>query len=240
MENNVIVINSQDVKFEMVESHYMTDSLTLAKVFGKEHKNVLAAIKAKEDLFRGQLNFQPSSYINGQNKEQPMYLLDRDFFSFIVMGFTGSRADKWKLQYIKAFNIMEERLNKPMTQLEMVIASAKVLQEQEARLTTLEHKVDNITVSKEILPNANFASIDELHRRTKLSRNVIKMILDIVEPKTVNAVKQLPDGSAAPYTAYKIKPVVKFAKKVRATAKPINAKAIFYRSKLLGDKKFQM
>ena len=36
-----------------------------------------------------------------------MYYLDRDFTTFIIMGFTGAKADKWKLDYINAFNKME-------------------------------------------------------------------------------------------------------------------------------------
>ena len=40
-----------------------------------------------------------------------MYLMDRDGFSFLVMGFTGTQADKWKLDFIDAFNEMEWKLN---------------------------------------------------------------------------------------------------------------------------------
>lgn len=109
MENTPIVINSQEVKFELVSDHYMTDSLTIAKVFGKRHADVMRVIRDKEPLF-GQRNFAQSSYTNEQRKQQPMYLLDRDFFSFIVMGFTGAKADAWKLDYIKAFNMMESAL----------------------------------------------------------------------------------------------------------------------------------
>lgn len=40
-----------------------------------------------------------------------MYLMDRDCFCFLVMGFTGEKADKWKLDFIDAFNAMEAKLN---------------------------------------------------------------------------------------------------------------------------------
>ena len=40
-----------------------------------------------------------------------MYLMDRDGFCFLVMGFTGEKADKWKLDFIDAFNTMEAKLN---------------------------------------------------------------------------------------------------------------------------------
>lgn len=42
----------------------------------------------------------------GMRKERS-YLLTRDAFSLLVMGFTGSAAVRWKLKYIEAFNSLE-------------------------------------------------------------------------------------------------------------------------------------
>ncbi|WP_267878770.1 Rha family transcriptional regulator [Oleidesulfovibrio alaskensis] len=47
---------------------------------------------------------------NGQ--EYRMFLMDRDGFSLLVMGFTGNKALAWKLKYIEAFNRMEAELMK--------------------------------------------------------------------------------------------------------------------------------
>lgn len=41
---------------------------------------------------------------------QPMYLMNRDGFSLLAMGFTGAKALEFKLAYINAFNEMEEKL----------------------------------------------------------------------------------------------------------------------------------
>ena len=101
MKDLVLVTNENGVA--------MTSSLKIAEVFGKEHKDVLKAIRNKSKLF-GQRNFAQSYYINNQNKKQPMYLLDRDFTTFLIMWFTGSKADEWKIKYIKAFNEMEQML----------------------------------------------------------------------------------------------------------------------------------
>lgn len=54
--------------------------------------------------------FKKSTYVNSQNKTQPMYRMNRDGFSLLAMGFTGKEALKWKLKYIEAFNAMEEML----------------------------------------------------------------------------------------------------------------------------------
>ena len=40
----------------------------------------------------------------------PMYLMNRDGFILLVMGFTGKKALEWKLKYIEAFNAMEKQL----------------------------------------------------------------------------------------------------------------------------------
>lgn len=82
----------------------------IAKLFEKEHKDVLAAIREQimpnvSNEF-GQRNFPPSSYKNNQNKRQPEYLLNRKSFSIVVMGFTGKKAMQFKEAYIEAFEAM--------------------------------------------------------------------------------------------------------------------------------------
>lgn len=90
-----------------------TTSLNVAEVFGKRHKNVLRAIESMEcsEEFR-RLNFEPSTYTNEQGKEQPMYVMTRDGFTILVMGFTGRPAMQYKEAYIKAFNRMEKELER--------------------------------------------------------------------------------------------------------------------------------
>lgn len=85
----------------------MTTSLKIAEVFGKEHYDVLKKIKAKTNLFNDG-NFTVVDYIDSKGETRPMYLLDRDFTTFLIMGFTGSKADEFKVTYIQAFNKMEE------------------------------------------------------------------------------------------------------------------------------------
>lgn len=96
---------------DLSDERLCASSLDVAERFDKQHKNVLAAIQAlecSEDF--GRLNFQPSSYINSQNKPMPFYKLTRDGFSLLVMGFGGPKAMFWKERYIQAFNMMEAEL----------------------------------------------------------------------------------------------------------------------------------
>ena len=82
----------------------------LAEHFNRSHKNVLrdiAKLRAKcPESFYG-LNFEPVDYIDSKGEKRPAYLLTRDAFSLLVMGFTGSAAVRWKLKYIEAFNSLE-------------------------------------------------------------------------------------------------------------------------------------
>lgn len=105
----------QELSLVAVENeHAVTTSLRVAEVFGKQHKNVVRDIKSLDcsEEFR-ELNFEPSKidYQNGNIKKQlPMYYITRDGFMFLVMGFTGKTAAKWKEAYIKAFNEMEAKI----------------------------------------------------------------------------------------------------------------------------------
>ena len=94
----------------------VTDSLMVAESFGKRHADVLRSIENLEssEEFR-QRNFALSSYISEQNKELPKYLITQDGFSFLVMGYTGKEAARFKEMYIGEFNRMRQQLIQPST-----------------------------------------------------------------------------------------------------------------------------
>ena len=129
------------VCFSIIKNHRMEDLTILVKIegkkgekwlavssrqvaedFEKEHFNVLRDIenlikKTTSDqqnskLRTAQMFYKTSYKIDGNLRNYPEYLMDRDGFSLLVMGFTGSEALKWKLKYIEAFNTMEETLKR--------------------------------------------------------------------------------------------------------------------------------
>ena len=92
-------------------------SLDIAEKFGKRHDDVLRAIKRilsrLDEDFRLR-KIAETLQVNEQNGQKyPAYLLTRDGFSLLVMGFTGSAALAWKVRYIEAFNAMEKVLRVP-------------------------------------------------------------------------------------------------------------------------------
>lgn len=112
----------QVVNLVAVENNQtVTTSLKVAEVFGKQHKNVIQAIKSldcSEDFHK--LNFQLMQKTikigNGAERQSPMYHITRDGFMFLVMGFTGKTAAEWKEAYIRAFNEMEAKLRAEQTE----------------------------------------------------------------------------------------------------------------------------
>lgn len=92
-------------------------SLEVAEKFGKRHDNVLRSIVGLLKNEETKKMFKKSVYIDNQNnQEYPMYLMNRDGFSLLVMGFTGKKALDWKLKYINAFNQMENYIREKQSQ----------------------------------------------------------------------------------------------------------------------------
>lgn len=134
-----------------------TSSLGIAEKFRKQHKHVIDAI---EELKKGvaEISADPmfieSTYQHPQNKQwYKCYELTRDGFSLLVMGFTGKKALEWKIKYIEAFNLMEQKLRgyKPIQTAEDK-ARRLALQEMNARTrqANMFLKLANVdTVSQE-------------------------------------------------------------------------------------------
>jgi Rha family phage regulatory protein len=85
-----ITINNVEVALTSKNGKAFATSLDVAKVFKKEHKNILRDINNFPKRVR--LNFELKYYISKNNKQIPMYKMTRDGFSLLVMGFTGQRA----------------------------------------------------------------------------------------------------------------------------------------------------
>ena len=110
------------------EDRAVCTSLDVAETFGKEHKHILRDIRELgcSDDFR-QSNFGPSSYDTVQGKKLPMYIMTRDGFTILAMGYTGELAMKFKEAYIKQFNAMETALRGKLIEREKGVAVRQAL-----------------------------------------------------------------------------------------------------------------
>jgi Rha family phage regulatory protein len=90
----------------------VTDSLTVAEVFGKEHKHVLRDIRELECSAEfSQSNFGHTPYKHPQNGQTyQKCLMTEQGFTLLVMGYTGKRAFEFKEKYISEFHSMRSQL----------------------------------------------------------------------------------------------------------------------------------
>lgn len=94
-----------------------TTSLEVANFFGKRHDNICrdirGLIESTPENFRA-LNFEETFRTipgpNNSERQETYFILYRDGFMLLVMGYTGKKALAMKLAYIEAFNRMEEEL----------------------------------------------------------------------------------------------------------------------------------
>ena len=95
----------------------LTDSLTVAEMFEKRHKHVLEKIeKILNDSAENSAQcFHKTRYKDTSGKWNTKYLMNRDGFTFLAMGFTGKKADEWKWKYIHAFDAMEKIITEKQT-----------------------------------------------------------------------------------------------------------------------------
>lgn len=138
--NKLVVMKNQQA---------VTTSLAVAQAFGKNHRDVLEAIRTKISTAENSalLNmFVEDSYTATNGKRNKMYYMNRDGFTFIAMGFTGRKADEFKLKYIQAFNAMEEQIRNqqrlPQSPTEMLKLVADSTLETAEKVKVLSNRMD--------------------------------------------------------------------------------------------------
>lgn len=146
--SNLINIINQD-------GNLVVSSRDVARDFGKEHYHVIEAIENKiKNLTHENSGVRITDlFINSEYEHRgntyKEYLLTRDGFSFIVMGFTGIKADKWKLKYIEAFNKMEQALKEKDKPLQIdskfLYQLAQQLEEKEKKIAEQQKEIEHKT-----------------------------------------------------------------------------------------------
>ena len=138
--------------FQNSNGNDVTTSLIVAQVFGKEHKNVVRDIEnlsCSESFNR--LNFERITYKDARNREQTAYEMTKDGFSFLVMGYTGTKAGEFKERFINEFNKRESLLKNDDY---ILMRSQQILQKRleasEERLRQLEAKTEQLQNTVEL------------------------------------------------------------------------------------------
>lgn len=103
----------------------VVSSLDVAETFEKNHRDVMESIRNIESTISTaefSALFILGSYKASNGKPNPMYVMTRDGFTLLAMGYTGEKAMQFKLAYIKQFNAMEELLKGKLIEREKGIA----------------------------------------------------------------------------------------------------------------------
>ena len=127
----------------------VTDSLTVAEMFSKNHDDVLKDIRkqveyAGEEFSLG--NFSESNYINSRGRIYPKYNLTEEAFTLIVFGYNTKEAVQTKIKFIQEFKRMREELSRPkvLSEREQLIASMKLSLSNSEELTAIKSEVAEI------------------------------------------------------------------------------------------------
>ncbi|MFD1471564.1 phage antirepressor KilAC domain-containing protein [Companilactobacillus mishanensis] len=153
--NNLVIMKDQQV---------VTSSLQVAETFDKEHSKVMRAIEGIAKNGDTHQMFLKSSHINDQNGQSyPMYYMNRDGFTLLAMGFTGKKALKFKMQYIEAFNKMEDQIKTGGFKIPSTMAEAlRLAADQQEQLELMKPKAifaDSVATSHTTILVGDLAKI---------------------------------------------------------------------------------
>ena len=155
----------------------VASSRQVAENFGKEHKDTLESIRqilAAENSATKSMFYETT--FENRGKQYPMYLMNRDGFTLLAMGFPGKAALEWKLKYIAAFNEMEKKLaEQPQLTRSQLLATALIaaheeLEEKDKQIETMKPKAifaDAVSASSQSILVGEMAKL--------LSQNGIQM-----------------------------------------------------------------
>lgn len=140
----------EDLVFKS-DNKTVTTSRLIAAKFGKRHADVLRKIESLNSSSDfTERNFALSGYNDATGRKCKEYMITRDGFAFLVMGFTGKEAARFKEDFINAFNSMEAQLKTPKTRAEMLLEQAQLLveiertqQDHDQRLKVIEAKTNS-------------------------------------------------------------------------------------------------
>ena len=152
----------------------VTTSLLVAQKFGKRHADVLRAIK---DLLKQMpenehernfaLTFNEVKTANGATRKDPFYVISRDGFTLLAMGFTGKEAVVLKISYIKAFNHLFEENKRLREQQFKALGGYDIVADFNESVRTVEIREEKylslVDVLKFIRSGSNASDVSKRH-----------------------------------------------------------------------------
>lgn len=188
----------QLISIKTHEGEMVVTSREVAENFEKEHKNVLQSISNLVAENSAVKNMFIESSFESRGKQYPEYLLTRDGFTLLAMGFTGGKAIEWKLKYIDAFNKMEQALkeqSKPTCIEDLIIMQAQSLKDMreqvnQANYHALEAKAEAEKSREEIQAIRDAITLDSNGWRKETTAIINKIATKLGGFSEVNLLKR--------------------------------------------------
>lgn len=168
----------QNVVYKTSKGTPVTDSLKVAQVFGRMHKNVIRSVReiiTSANLLADQQAFCGTSYRDTQGKEQPMYLMTREGFCALVMRWNGEKANQFKMAFIELFSKMEQAIRAmqptapaiPQTFAEALRLAANQAEKIEAQQKQLEAQAPKVLFAKSVETSPSSILVGEMAKLVK-------------------------------------------------------------------------
>ena len=173
-------------------------SLDVAETFGKAHKDVLRSIRElKCSPEFNERNFALVEYEDSKGEKRPAYVMTRDGFTMLVMGYTGEPAMRFKEAYIKQFNAMEAQLTGKLVEREKGIAVRQALTKALQQSTENErmhgHAYSNYTnMIYKVLFGMNASQLREKYKIN--AKDNLRDKFTIEELRAVEAMERMVSG----------------------------------------------
>lgn len=180
MTNNLVFIQNNQA---------VTSSLMVAENFEKEHRNItrdIEKIKQEIDVLKFEQMFYEGETPDSYGRPRKTFFMNRDGFTLLAMGFTGSKALQFKLDYINQFNVMEAQVKQLQTQLhsymiddpikraEKWIEEQKEKQAVQEQLQIAQPKADKYD---EFLDSDGYVTGEQLSKIVKVGRTKLYKFL---------------------------------------------------------------
>ena len=172
-----LTVGSQTISLRVENGKAFATSLDIAKAFDKRHKNIIQKIESLSgfDKFIDWLNIQPIYYDDKYGRKQKAYKVNRDIFLMVTLSLRGEKAEQYRFDFIKAFNLLEEEYFK----------TQKKLTCDDDMSYTLEHTLPY--APKDTISKVNGLKRDKLVRsyyRSKNGKEIKKLDIAIADLKS--------------------------------------------------------
>ena len=173
--------NAEVINIQNKDGVAVVSSRVVAYDFDKQHHHVTQAIEnliSENSLLKNM--FIESTYETDRGRTYKEYLLTRDGFSLLVMGFTGKEALQWKLQYIEAFNKMEEQIKQQNNPYAHLSKEFQAIIMHDEKIMKLERRVEQMEENAKLDP-AEYSLV---------SKRVSSRVYEVQKERQMNLTKK--------------------------------------------------